>query len=64
MFVDCKYGRYRLEVSSSKQGIVIKRHLLLNTGTYDKSEYEEFRKFVEKVRSGDNGKIVIKSGQS
>lgn len=55
-----KFGEYKTElvvVTPSK--LIYKRSFLLNTGRYEKSEYENYRKFSEQIAKADNSKIVL-----
>jgi len=52
------FGEYKTEVSVENNKVLYKRTLLMNKGTYDKSEYENFRKFIEQIAKNDNLKIV------
>ena len=55
-----KFGEYKTElvvVSDSK--LIYKRSFLLNKGLYEKSEYENYRKFREQIAKADNSKIVL-----
>lgn len=58
--IDEKYGTYKMElkvVNATK--LIYKRSYLLKKGLYDKSDYENFRKFKEQIAKIDNSKIVI-----
>ncbi len=59
--IDSKYGEYRLTVIPTGEGLTIDRYLLLRTGVYGKSEFDEFRGFIEKVMNADNSKIILKN---
>ena len=61
IFLESKYGTYYMLVVPTEQGLSITRYLLLRTGAYDKSEFGEFRAFIEKVVDYDNSKIVLKN---
>ena len=55
-----KYGEYNAEiVVVSPTKIIYKRSFLLKKGYYDKSEYENFRKFIEQIAKADNSKIAL-----
>lgn len=55
-----KFGTYKMEVSEvSSNKLIYKRFLIINKGLYDKSEYENYRLFREKIARADNSKIVI-----
>ncbi|NBL63761.1 DUF3857 domain-containing protein [Flavobacterium sp. NST-5] len=64
--VDLKdhFGHYIAEfnlVSPTK--LIYKRTYVSNAGKYDKSEYENFRKFREQIARNDNAKIVLIKNQ-
>ncbi len=54
-----KFGEYKTEYILNGSKIKYKRTFLLKKGLYDKSEYENYRKFREQVAQNDNSKIVI-----
>ncbi len=54
-----KYGHYKAEVQLNDKKLTYKRSLTINKGFYSKSEYEEYRKFVEKIAKNDNAKLVL-----
>ncbi len=55
-----EYGSYKIEFTVlSPTKILCKRKLVIKKGFYDKSKYEEFRKFRELIAKNDNSKIVI-----
>jgi transglutaminase-like putative cysteine protease len=55
-----KFGEYKTEIIvSSPTKLVYKRSLLIKKGLYDKSEYENFRKFTEQIAKADNAKILL-----
>ena len=59
-----KFGEYKTEliaINSSK--LIYKRSFLLNKGLYEKSEYENYRKFIEQIAKADNSKIVLTKKQ-
>lgn len=54
------FGSYKIEFNVvSPNKIVCKRKLIVMKGLYDKSKYEEYRKFRETIAKNDNSKIVI-----
>jgi transglutaminase-like putative cysteine protease len=58
--LDDKFGTYKMElivVNPSK--LIYKRSFLQKKGSYDKSEYDNYRKFKEQIAKVDNSKIVI-----
>jgi hypothetical protein len=55
-----KFGTYKIElVLVNPTKILYKRSLIINKGFYDKSEYENYRKFREQIAKVDNSKIVL-----
>ena len=55
-----KFGEYKTEiVSESPTKLVYKRKLMINKGFYDKSEYENYRKFMEQIAKADTSKILL-----
>jgi hypothetical protein len=55
-----KFGDYNIEIIVvSLNKLLYKRSLLVNKGFYDKSEYENFRKFREQISKIDCSKIVL-----
>lgn len=54
-----KYGDYKTEVILNDKKVTYKRSLTVNKGNYTKSEYEEYRKFIEKIAKNDNAKLVL-----
>jgi hypothetical protein len=55
-----EFGSYKIEFNAvSPNKIVCKRKLIVMKGLYDKSKYEDYRKFRETIAKNDNSKIVI-----
>lgn len=54
-----KFGHYKTEIQLNDKKVVYKRSLTINKGFYLKSEYEEYRKFIEKIAKNDNAKLVL-----
>lgn len=58
--LDTEFGNYKIEFQTvSPTQILCKRKLIIKKGFYDKSKYENYRKFREAVAKSDNSKIVI-----
>ena len=56
-----KFGSYKMTCTKSDTNkIELKRFFRLNTATYPKEDYENFRKFLEKVAQNDASKIILK----
>lgn len=57
---ESKFGSYSLEfIFKPNNKILYKRKLQINNGVFDKSEYEEYRKFKEQIAKYDNSKLVL-----
>ncbi|WP_445452871.1 DUF3857 domain-containing protein [Flavobacterium sp. 25HG05S-40] len=57
---DTEFGYYKIEFNlTSPTTILCKRKLVIKKGFYDKSKYENYRKFREAIAKTDNSKIVI-----
>lgn len=55
-----KFGHYKVEyVMVNETQILYKRTYQINSGYFDKNEYESFRKFREQIAKNDNAKIVL-----
>lgn len=55
-----KFGEYKTElVVVNPTKLIYKRSFMLNKGLYEKSEYENYRKFREQIAKADNSKIVL-----
>ena len=55
-----EFGSYKIEFNVlNPSKIVCKRKLVLKKGFYDKSKFEEYRKFREIIAKNDNSKVVI-----
>lgn len=58
--LDTEFGNYKIEFQTiSPTQVLCKRKLIIKKGFYDKSKYENYRKFRETVAKSDNSKIVI-----
>lgn len=57
---DTEFGYYKIEFNTlSPTKILCKRKLVLKKGIYDKSKYENYRKFIETIAKNDNSKVVL-----
>jgi len=55
-----EFGNYKIEFTvTGANKIMCKRKLVIKKGLYDKSKYEDYRKFRETIAKTDNSKIVI-----
>lgn len=58
--LDTEFGYYKIEfITLNPNKIQCKRKLITKKGFYDKSKYENYRKFRETIAKTDNSKIVI-----
>ncbi|WP_340065582.1 DUF3857 domain-containing protein [Ascidiimonas aurantiaca] len=57
--IENKYGHYKMKLEVSGQTLHYYRDLLLKKGTYDKGDYDAYRKFKRTVAKTDNAKIVL-----
>src|SRR5690606_26578521 len=54
------FGNYQTEVVRKNDNqLIYKRTLLLKTGMYSPSEYEDYRQFWDKISKNDNAKMVL-----
>lgn len=54
------FGEYKTEyVILNESQLIYKRIYQINSGLYDKKDYENFRKFREQIAKNDNAKIVL-----
>jgi len=57
---ETEFGTYKIEFNTiSPTKIICKRKLVIKKGIYDKSKYENYRKFREIIAKTDNSRIVI-----
>jgi hypothetical protein len=55
-----KFGTYKINIETVNQSTLIyKRTIEIKKGFYDKSEYDNYRKFREQIAKNDNSKIII-----
>lgn len=54
-----KFGHYKTEIQLNDNKVIYKRSLTINKGFYSKSEYEDYRKFIEKIAKNDNAKLML-----
>lgn len=60
VIIESTFGKYKLMLDKENENFVLKREFILNNGVYDKSEYENYRKFMEQIAKSDNSKIILK----
>jgi transglutaminase-like putative cysteine protease len=58
--LESKFGTYKVEISSDENHIIYKRQVVLFSGLYPSSEYEDYRKFKEQIAKYDNAKAILK----
>ena len=58
--INNKYGSYSLLFEEIDGKIILKRKLLVKSGTYANTDYSGFRDFMKNISKYDNSKIVIK----
>jgi hypothetical protein len=58
--VNSKFGNYKTEIIiKDAANLVYKRTLFIKKGLYLKTEYEEYRLFIEQISKNDNAKIIL-----
>lgn len=58
--INDKFGTYKTElIAVNDTKLRYKRSFLLHKGLYEKSEYENYRKFREQIAKADNSKILL-----
>ncbi|MDD5149870.1 MAG: DUF3857 domain-containing protein [Flavobacterium sp.] len=58
--LNSKFGEYKTEIiKKDDQNLIYKRTFFIKKGLYEKSEYDEFRLFMEQVSRNDNAKIIL-----
>lgn len=57
--IENKFGTYKFEILTNNNLINYKRTLIIKQGFYDKSEYENYRQFIEQIVKHDNSKILF-----
>lgn len=60
VLIENKFGKYQLMCTIKNNILTYKRLLLIKQGVYDKSEYENYRQFIEQIVKYDNSKLTIK----
>ncbi|WP_055411032.1 DUF3857 domain-containing transglutaminase family protein [Nonlabens sp. YIK11] len=59
--LDAEFGKYQLSFQiEDDHTIVVDRHLEIFSGIFDKSKYEDFRKFKAEIVKHDNARGVLK----
>ncbi len=55
-----KFGDYRTEIiKKDPNNLVYKRSIFIKKGMYTKTEYDEYRLFMEQISKNDNAKIIL-----
>lgn len=59
IIIENKFGMYKFEIKTTNNFINFTRILVVKQGIYDKSEYENYRQFMEQITKHDNSKILL-----
>ena len=59
IIIENKFGMYKFEIKTTNNFINFTRILVIKQGIYDKSEYENYRQFMEQITKHDNSKILL-----
>lgn len=60
MELNTEFGNYKIEFTIlGTNKILCKRKLILKKGLFDKSKYEDYRKFRETISKNDNSKTIL-----
>lgn len=55
-----KFGEYKTEIiKKDANNLIYKRSVFVKSGLYAKTEYEEYRLFMEQIGRNDNAKIIL-----
>ncbi|MFK5981603.1 MAG: DUF3857 domain-containing protein [Flavobacteriaceae bacterium] len=58
--IETPYGKYTATITEQEQGkLLYKRELILNSGRYNKDQYNDYVKFIKSVVRKDKSKIVL-----
>lgn len=57
--LDTPFGKYSNEIFVESDKMILVRKLELNKGTFDKSQYNEFRNFRKAIVKADKAKVVL-----
>lgn len=58
--LNSEFGYYKIEFNKiTETKLICKRELILKKGSFDKSNYENYRKFRESIAKNDSSKIII-----
>ena len=58
--LNTKFGEYKTEIiKKDKTNLTYKRSIFIKKGLYKKTEYDEYRLFIEQISRNDNAKIIL-----
>ena len=58
--LNSKFGEYKTEIIKKSDGnLIYKRSFFIKKGIYKKSEFEEYRLYLEEISRNDNAKIIL-----
>lgn len=58
--LNSKFGEYKTEIiKQTPTSLLYKRKLYIKKGLYTKTEYEDYRLFIDQISRNDNAKIVL-----
>jgi len=58
--IESKFGTYVSSLKVSETGdLIYKRSFRLNSGAYEKEDYENFREFMKNVNKADGSKVIL-----
>ena len=60
VIIENKFGKYQMECRVKNNVFIYKRVVTIKQGVYEKSEYENYRQFIEQIVKNDNAKLTIK----
>lgn len=60
VLIETEFGKYKIEVSKkSENTITYKRDIELYSGNFDKTKYEDYRKFRRDIKKNDELKVLL-----
>ena len=58
--LNTKFGEYKTEIiKKDNTNLTYKRSIFIKKGLYKKTEYDEYRLFIEQISRNDNAKIIL-----
>jgi len=62
--LNSKFGEYKTEIiKKDSNNLIYKRSIFIKKGLYKKTEYDEYRLFMEQISKNDNAKIILTKNQ-